>query len=208
MNTPNKLTLLRMFLVLPFVVMMSVVARYTLVDNQRADFNNMNSVPAILFLISALVFVIAMFTDFLDGYLARKNNQVTTFGKLFDPLADKLMTTTALLFLAILQICPFWVVLIFILRDICVDGFRNLAASKNHVVAASIYGKAKTMVQSIAIPVLMFIYPIFTTQFGSILLGDESWKLLLLNIPVIISVGLSILSGTLYLKQIIPLINN
>lgn len=208
MNTPNKLTLLRMFLVLPFIVMMSVVARYALVDNQRADFNNMNSAPTILFLISAIVFVIAMFTDFLDGYLARKNNQVTTFGKLFDPLADKLMTTTALLFLAILQICPFWVVLIFILRDICVDGFRNLAASKNHVVAASIYGKAKTMVQSIAIPVLMFIYPIFTTQFGSILLGDESWKLLLLNIPVIISVGLSILSGTLYLKQIIPLINN
>ena len=206
MNLPNRLTLLRMFLVIPFVAMMSMVLKYYYVDHQTINFDNMSSNITILFLVSSIVFVVAMFTDFLDGYLARKNNQVSTFGKLFDPLADKLMTTTALVFLALLQIAPFWAVLIFVLRDICVDGFRNLAASANKNVSASIFGKAKTMVQSIAIPLLMFIYPIMPDEFGLNLLGDGNWKIWLLNIPLTVSVLLSIWSGALYFKQIMPLI--
>ncbi|NQZ66288.1 MAG: CDP-diacylglycerol--glycerol-3-phosphate 3-phosphatidyltransferase [Mycoplasmatales bacterium] len=197
MNTPNKLTSLRMIMVIPFLTFMSISLM-----NGSPNFKNFNDVGTWSFFIGGLIFLFAMITDWIDGYLARKNNQVTTFGKLFDPLADKIMTTSALIMLSLMQITPFYLVLIFIIRDLLVDGFRNLAASKKINVAASIYGKAKTMVQSIAIVLLFFIYPIWQEHFGSFNYFVGEYSLFIINIPMYIATLLSILSGIIYFNDV------
>ena len=101
------------------------------------------------------IFVIISCTDWLDGYLARKRNEVTDFGKFMDPLADKILTTAALLALVELRVLPSWPVLIILAREFIVAGVRMVAASKGVVIAASWYGKAKTVFQIIAI--VMFL---------------------------------------------------
>ena len=197
MNLPNKLTLLRILFVIPFIAFMSLSFA-----NGGPNFDYMSNIGTWSFLVSGIIFVVAMITDWLDGYLARKNNQVTTFGKLFDPLADKIMTTTAMVMLSIMGIIPFYLTLIFILRDIMVDGFRNLAASKKVAVEASIYGKAKTMIQSIGIAIIFFIYPAFISDFGTFHPISADYTLYLLNGLVFVTAGLSIISGVLYFKNI------
>lgn len=101
--------------------------------------------------IAAGIFVVISCTDWLDGYLARKRNEVTDFGKFMDPLADKILVTAALLVLIELGAIPSWVVLIIVAREFIVSGVRMMAASKGEVIAASWYGKFKTVFQMIAI---------------------------------------------------------
>ncbi len=101
--------------------------------------------------IAAAVFVIISCTDWLDGYLARKRNEVTDFGKFMDPLADKILVIAALLVLVELGALPSWVVLIIVAREFIVSGVRMVAANKGEVIAASWYGKFKTVFQMIAI---------------------------------------------------------
>lgn len=135
MNTPNKLTLLRVILVPVFMWALSF-----------------NIVLAIC------IFVVASLTDQLDGYLARKNNQVTTFGKLMDPLADKILTMSALVsFVGMenVQFVPSWAVVIIISRELIVTGIRLIALGENKVIAASMWGKAKTVSQLVAIIAVM-----------------------------------------------------
>lgn len=105
--------------------------------------------------LAALLFVVLACTDALDGYLARSRGEVTNFGKFMDPLADKILVAAALLALCELQILPAWVALVILTREFIVSGLRMLAASEGVVVAASWYGKAKTVFQIIAI--VMFI---------------------------------------------------
>lgn len=190
MNLPNKLTILRIVLVIPFITFLSLFLFYS--DGNFANVNY-NDKEIIWLYLSGIVFSLAMFTDWLDGFLARKNNQVTSFGKLFDPLADKIITTTAMIFLLLFNYTYVWLVLIFILRDVLVDGSRNLAAIKRLKIEASIFGKLKTILQSIAIILLFFITPIIPQE-----------KIIWLNIPLIIAALMSIFSGFLYFKQIIP----
>lgn len=102
-------------------------------------------------LVAAGVFIFISCTDWLDGYLARKRDEVTDFGKFIDPLADKILVAAALLALVQLQVLPSWPVLIILAREFIVSGIRMIAASKNMVIAASWYGKAKTVAQIIAI---------------------------------------------------------
>lgn len=101
--------------------------------------------------IAAGIFVVISCTDWLDGYLARKRNEVTDFGKFMDPLADKILVTAALLVLIELGAIPSWVVLIIVAREFIVSGVRMVAASKGEVIAASWYGKFKTVFQMVAI---------------------------------------------------------
>ncbi len=106
--------------------------------------------------VSLAVFLIAAFSDFLDGYLARKNNMVTDFGKLMDPLADKMLVSTALIcFTAIRPGFPAWCAIIIIAREFIISGFRQIAAEKNVIIMASWWGKIKTVVQMIMC--IMFI---------------------------------------------------
>lgn len=198
MNTPNKLTLFRIIMVLPFITFMSI----SFAEGTKPDFSNFHLTSTWTFLVGGIIFVIAMITDYFDGYLARKNKQVTTFGKLFDPLADKIMTTSAMVFLSLMQIVPFYVMLIFVLRDILVDGFRNLAASKKIDVSASNLGKAKTMIQSIGLALIFFLYPIWSNEMKTFTPFNGTWELFLLNIPLFISASLSIASGIKYFSQI------
>ena len=137
-----------------------------------------------------------MITDFLDGHFARKNNQITVFGKLFDPLADKITITITLIFLSYFQYTYIYIVIFMIIRDLIVDGSRNIFAKNNLKIEASIYGKLKTAFQSLAIPIILFLIPIIDSNIW--------WQLLIINIPMIIALFLSIYSGYQYFKQVIP----
>lgn len=145
MNTPNKLTLLRMILV-PVMVLIFYLA-------QGLSITTLN-------IVTTLVFIIAACTDFLDGYLARKNNQVTDFGKFMDPLADKALVLVALILIvdAKIGIIPYVAplsLIIMLIRELVVSGLRLVGANKGVVIAADKLGKLKTITQDIAIPVLL-----------------------------------------------------
>lgn len=133
MNLPNKLTVVRMFLVPVFLLFVSVEA-----------------IPY-SFTIATLVFAIAAYTDHLDGKIARRDNLVTNFGKFMDPLADKLLVTAALVALVDHELVAAWVVVVIIAREFAVSGLRTIAANEGVVIAASMWGKIKTTTQIIAI---------------------------------------------------------
>lgn len=135
MNLANRLTLARIFLV-PIFMMILII-----------------KIPYGKF-IAAAVFILAASTDGLDGYIARKKNQVTRLGKFMDPLADKLLVSAALISLVELQEIPAWVAVIIIGREFAVTGLRSIAAAEGIIIAASKLGKYKTVFQIIAISAL------------------------------------------------------
>ena len=106
--------------------------------------------------VSLALFVVASMTDWLDGYLARKNNLVTDFGKFMDPLADKLLVCSAMICLIEKQVLPAWIVIVIISREFIISGFRLIAADHGIVIAASYWGKFKTVFQMVMI-ILMII---------------------------------------------------
>lgn len=137
MNLPNKLTLARIILIFIFLVL------------ANAHENSVFSAEAvkIIYIIAYALAIIAGVTDFLDGYLARKYNQVTEFGKLMDPLADKIFVTATMLVLLEVQLVPAWIAVIVISREFLVTGLRLLAAQKGEVISADRWGKTKTALQ-------------------------------------------------------------
>ena len=132
MNLANKITLARVLMIPIFMIVLF------------SDFNNSNY-------IAALIFAIAAVTDALDGHIARSRNQITTFGKFIDPLADKLLVSSALISMVELGTVPAWIVVIIIAREFTITGFRIIAASNGVTIAASPLGKIKTVTQLIAI---------------------------------------------------------
>lgn len=130
MNTPNKLTLLRFILVFPFVVLM--------LGHLGGDAGKW---------ISLAIFCTASATDALDGYIARKYDLVTDFGKFMDPLADKLLVCSAMICLMAQDRLPAWAVLVIIAREFIISGFRLVASDNGIVIAASYWGKIKTVCQ-------------------------------------------------------------
>ena len=140
MNVPNTLTVLRVIMIPFFVLFM--LGDITSVDKY----------------IALGIFIAASLTDTLDGYLARKNNQVTNFGKFMDPLADKLLVCAAMICLMDLDRLPSWIVIIIISREFIISGFRLIAADNGIVIAASWWGKAKTISQMIMIILQVMIY--------------------------------------------------
>ena len=137
MNIANKLTLSRMIMVRFFLV-----AVYFEKDSQVLP-------------ISAIIFAVASFTDFLDGYLARKYNLITDFGKFMDPLADKVLVVAALAVLVEMNLIPAWMIVLIITREYAVSILRAIAANTGQVIAASQGGKAKTVSQIIAVLMLL-----------------------------------------------------
>ena len=134
MNLPNKLTMFRVILILPFCFFL------------MTDFCGEASKW-----IALGIFIVASLTDLLDGKIARKYNLVTTFGKFMDPLADKLLVSAAMIALIELKRIPAWVVIVIISREFIISGFRLIAAQKNVVLAAGYIGKFKTTFQMIMI---------------------------------------------------------
>ena len=137
MNTPNKLTLLRIIMIPFFVVFMLV------------DFGPWSKWAALA------IFVVASLTDTLDGYLARRDHLVTNFGKFMDPLADKLLLCSAMTCMIELGRLPSWVVIVIIGREFVISGFRLIASDNGVVIAANYWGKIKTVCQMVMIIVLI-----------------------------------------------------
>ena len=138
MNTPNNLTLFRVVMIPFFVVFMLAP-----IGGAAAKW------------IALAIFIIASLTDALDGYLARRDNLITDFGKFMDPLADKLLVCSALICLVELDKIPCWVVIIIIAREFIISGFRLIAADNGVVIAASYWGKFKTVSQMVMIILLI-----------------------------------------------------
>lgn len=139
MNLPNKLTMFRVILIPVFIVV--------LMTGLIADPINRY--------IATVIFCVASFTDYLDGHIARKYNLVTNFGKFMDPLADKLLVSSALICMIEMGMLPAWIVIIIISREFIITGFRLIAAEGGLVIAASWWGKIKTVTQMIMIILLL-----------------------------------------------------
>lgn len=146
MNLPNKLTVFRVILIVPFVLLM--LGGYAQWDWFMAIFGGIAEYTDY---IALAVFIIASLTDLLDGKIARKYNLVTNFGKFMDPLADKLLVCAALICLIELQRIPAWIVIIIISREFIISGFRLVAADNRVVIAASYWGKFKTTFQMVMV---------------------------------------------------------
>jgi CDP-diacylglycerol--glycerol-3-phosphate 3-phosphatidyltransferase len=141
LNWPNKITLIRIFLVpILLVLLMSPHGWYPI--------------------IAATIFVIAAFTDWLDGHLARTTNQITRLGQLLDPIADKLLVTAALVSLVGRQQVPAWMVVIILCRELTITGLRALAADRGIIIAAEVYGKYKMVFLIIGTLLLMLNVPL------------------------------------------------
>ena len=138
MNLPNKLTTFRVILI-PFFVFFLLAPYFEGYGNY----------------IALVIFIVASLTDFLDGKIARKYNLVTNFGKFMDPLADKLLVCSALICLIALDRIPAWIVIVIISREFIISGFRLIAADNGVVIAASYWGKFKTVSQMFMIIVLI-----------------------------------------------------
>ena len=159
MNLPNKLTLCRIILVPVFMIFVS------LTEFGTETFN------ATWYLVAGIVFAAASFTDYLDGHLARKWHMVTDFGKFADPLADKLLTTVALIYMMLDGVCSPVVLCIILAREFAVSGLRMVAAGAKDgkVIAANMWGKVKTVLQMLTI--IFYFFGISLT-YGNTVLGN------------------------------------
>lgn len=165
MNLPNKLTIARIIMVPIFVILMEI------------------NFPSHMTW-AACVFTLASLTDMLDGYIARKYQLITTFGKFMDPLADKILVAAALIMLVPKGLAPAWAVVLIMAREFFITGFRTLAASFGITLAAGTLGKVKTITQLIAIICLLF---------------SDTWPLLTAGTVIFyISVFFTVLSGAEY----------
>lgn len=171
MNLPNKLTMFRVILI-PFFVFFILSGLF----GRAGD------------IISLVIFVVASLTDMLDGKIARKYNLVTNFGKFMDPLADKLLVCSAMICLIVLGRLWAWVVIIIIAREFIISGFRLIAVDNGIVIAASMWGKIKTVVQMVMIILLLLHLP-----FG--------WYHVLELIAIWLALALTIVSLVDYLSK-------
>ena len=193
MNLPNKLTVLRMILVPLFVLALLWPFPHH-------------------FLIALIIFGAASYTDHLDGMLARKNNQITDFGKFMDPLADKILVISALVCFVSLGLCDVWLVLLIIAREFMVTSIRLVAAGKGSVIAANNWGKAKTVSQIIAICVILLLQ--YIGELGGLgLVGFVTEEMAVLfwgigEVFLAIATFFAVLSGLIYLKQNWDIVKN
>ena len=206
MNLPTKITFARIIAIVVMVItlfVLSVIPNWQTIELGDTGIN-------LVFLIIFVFFVIASFTDYLDGHLARKNNQVTDLGKFLDPVADKLLINSLVIFLVAPSVfAPYipaschplisfnvWCAIILVARDIVVDALRFIAANKGKVIAANIFGKAKTVLEMVAI--------------GAVLLNgfpfryfDKGWPagLHVADFLVYLATAASLVSGIIYVVQ-------
>ena len=206
MNTPTKITVTRIIAVVLMLIslfVLSLIPGFKTIEIANTGIN-------LVYLIVFVLFVIACYTDHLDGYLARKNNQVTDLGKFLDPVADKLLINSLVIFLITPSIfSPYipescgpvvgfnmWCAIILVARDIVVDALRFIGAAKGKVIAANIFGKLKTVLEMVAI--------------GAVLLNDfpfryfdKGWPvgLHISDILVYLATLASLISGIIYVIQ-------
>lgn len=189
LNTPNKLTIARMIIT---PIYLAVVLWASLPHR---------------FLIATLIFSVAAITDAIDGKLARKNNQITNFGKLLDPIADKILTTSALLAFMVMGLCNIWIVMIVLTREFAIASIRMIAAANGVVIPANMWGKVKTTCQMTFTILIMLLgeaeYIVTDCLKLDFFTKLPHW----LSLPVVsnfllwITAVLTIVSGIIYIKD-------
>ena len=193
MNLANKLTVFRMILV-PVFVIIGYLGTFGVITG------NVWGIPMALFIMN-IVFIVASITDKLDGYIARSRNQVTTFGKFLDPLADKILVLSALVMLVEYGKLPGWIPVVVLAREFIVSGYRMLAVEKGgKVIAASFWGKLKTATTMVAIIVVFFDKFAFCSFLNTTMNAGEYVLNIIGSVSMIVSVVATIFSGYDYLK--------
>lgn len=182
MNLPNKLTMLRVILV-PVFMVFAAFGRIGTSDYDRTAM-----------LVAGIIFAAASFTDFLDGYIARKNHLVTDFGKFMDPLADKMLTTAAFIYMVVDGMCHPVVLAVILFREFAVAGVRMIAAERGTVIAANLWGKVKTVLQMVTI-IFYYIVPFFMGPTDVMGFG------LIVQVLCWLVAAVTVLSGGIYLWQ-------
>lgn len=187
LNTPNKLTIARMIITPVFLAVLL-----------------WESLPH-RFLFATIIYSIAAITDAIDGKLARKNNQITIFGKLLDPIADKVLTTSALLAFMVMDLCNIWIVMIVLTREFAVASIRMIAAANGVVIPANFWGKLKTVSQMTFTIVIMLLGEVqdllqtYAADFAATLPDNLlSW---ISNGLLWITAILTVISGAIYIKD-------
>ena len=203
MNLPTKITFSRIIATVLLIVTLFVLSLIPNLSTPELGNTRIN----LVFLIIFVFFVIASYTDHLDGKLARKNNQVTDLGKFLDPVADKLLVSSMLIFLCSPTFAPYnveqrlffpvWCVIIMVARDTVVDALRFISAQKGTVIAANIFGKLKTVLQMVAIALVLlndfpfhYLYPNNTNPY-----------LTVTAFIVYAATAVSFISGVIYVYQ-------
>lgn len=192
MNLPNKITISR--LIIAAIMIFFAVFPWANVGASSLLNTLGNTGFTILDLILTILFVVGSATDAIDGKIARKYNLITDFGKFFDPLADKFLVNSALIFLACYGRIPALIIILMIGRDLAVDGIRFMAASKGEVIAANIFGKLKTVFQMVTIPFVMLNGFPFNYLF-------KEHTYIFLDVLLSITCAMSLISGFIYLYR-------
>ena len=192
MNLSNKITISR--LIIAVIMIFFAVFPWANVGASSILTTLGNTGFTILDLILAILFVVGSATDAIDGKIARKYNLITDFGKFFDPLADKFLVNSALIFLACYGRIPALIIILMIGRDLAVDGIRSMAASKGEVIAANIFGKLKTVFQMVTIPFVMLNGFPFNYLF-------KEHTYIFLDVLLSITCAMSLISGFIYLYR-------
>ena len=194
-SIPNILTIVRIILAV-FAILFVCIYKFWPTKAFSYMFNDYKTVVyvPITYILAGVFFVIASITDLLDGYLARKYNWISNFGKLWDPIADKILINGVLIGLAVNWSVPVFIPIIMICRDIIVDASRMYASTKGKVVAANIWGKLKTVFQMIAIILILF-------SFG-IVYNNLVFYYLVQNLFLLVATVFSVVSGVIYEIQI------
>lgn len=189
MNLANKLTIFRMILV-PIMMVMPLF-------NIQGEILGIS----ITYIIVDVIFILASITDKLDGYIARSRNQITTFGKFLDPIADKILVIVAMLMLVANNKLPYWIPAIVIIREFAVSGYRLVAVQKDgNVIAASIWGKLKTVTQMVGIALAFLDKNSFGSFLTQNLTGFDYVLNIIVTIVISVSVIATVISGIDYLK--------
>ena len=194
MNLANKLTIFR-------IILVPVIMAIPIIDNLIGIPGTFLGISS-AFWIMNIIFIIASITDKLDGYIARSRNQVTTFGKFLDPLADKILVLTAMIMLVEMNKLPAWIPVIVLAREFIVSGYRLIAVEKGgKVIAASVWGKLKTVTQMIAIILAFIDLNAFGDCFTGKLTGISFCLNLIATIMMILQTIATVFSGYEYLKD-------
>lgn len=205
-NIPNILVVFRMILTIAIVTLLICdhymkgfefnKSLYTIHTPKWWGHNIYVSNVTLLFLISGCIFVLASFTDWLDGFLARKYHWVSDFGKVWDPIADKVLINSVLICFAWRGFCVILIPVIMIARDVAVDAQKALAAKKKIVVAANFWGKLKTILQMVGIILIFFVF----ANNGSDITDPFYWSIQ--QLMLYLATVMSVVSGIIYFKNI------
>ncbi|AOG60753.1 CDP-diacylglycerol-glycerol-3-phosphate 3-phosphatidyltransferase [Spiroplasma helicoides] len=206
MNLANKITMIRIVLVPIIVVLMLLCNFDNTAPNTFGVLNNLvidtkiYKLP-IVYLVAGILFIISSFTDMLDGYVARKYKMVTTFGKFFDSIADKLLTNSILIVFAVVGAIPVWMCVILIGRDFMIDVVRQILASSKVVMAANQLGRYRATAEMAGLSILFFVgYRFFGGEsFGTQQYDEFGWVNQIVMIPMYLTTILSIAAAINYI---------